>query len=129
MDIKKLSNVESETIDGPVQESKANKKEGIVGEFNNKFITVSEVTFQPGERTNLHYHTYGQVLYITNGPGRVGTEDDEYKVEKGDVVFFEPGEVHWHGTGETAESNFSHLVYVIRDEVGEDTIAIKETNE
>ena len=129
MDIEKLSNADSETIGGPVQESKAHKKEGIVGGFNDKVITVSEVTFHPGERTNLHYHTYGQVLYITSGPGRVGTKDDEHEVEQGDVVFLEPGEVHWHSTGQNAESNFSHLVYVIRDEVGKDTIAIEETKE
>lgn len=129
MDITKLSDVESETIGGPVQESVAHKKEGIIGAFDDKVITVSEVTFKPGERTNMHYHTYGQVLYVTDGTGMVGKEGEEREVEEGDLVFFEPGEVHWHGTGRDADSDFSHLVYVIREEVGKDTIAVEETEE
>lgn len=126
MEIGRPQDAEAETIGGPVQESTAEKRAGVVGDLGDRVVTVSEVTFRPGERTALHYHTYGQVLFVTAGPGYVGTEDEEIRVEAGDVIFFSPGEVHWHGTGPNATESFSHLTYVIRDEVGEDTVAVTD---
>ena len=60
------------------------------------------VTFEPGARTAWHTHPLGQVLIITAGLGRVqrwggGIED----VRPGEVVWFEPGEKHWHGASPT----------------------------
>jgi len=56
------------------------------------------VTFEPGARTNWHTHPLGQVLLVVSGAGRVqrvgGPVED---IRPGDVVWFEPGEVHWHG--------------------------------
>lgn len=126
MEISHLSEGEPEIIGGPVQESKAQKKAGLIRDLGDRVVTVSEVTFEPGERTNMHYHTYGQVLYVTRGPGFVGTEDEEHEVTETDLIFFAPGEHHWHGSGPDADSSFSHLTYVIRNEVGEDTIAVTE---
>ena len=56
------------------------------------------VTFEPGARTAWHTHPLGQTLLILSGLGRVQREggpiDD---VRPGDIVFFAPGEKHWHG--------------------------------
>lgn len=56
------------------------------------------VTFEPGARTAWHTHPLGQTLIVTFGRGLVqrwggGIEE----VHPGDVVWFEPGEKHWHG--------------------------------
>jgi quercetin dioxygenase-like cupin family protein len=58
----------------------------------------ASVTFEPGARTAWHTHPLGQVLIVTFGRGRVqrwGGAVEE--VGPGDVVWFAPGEKHWHG--------------------------------
>lgn len=60
------------------------------------------VTFEPGARTAWHTHPLGQVLIITAGCGRVQRAAGAIEeVRPGDVVWFEPGEKHWHGAGPT----------------------------
>jgi quercetin dioxygenase-like cupin family protein len=69
------------------------------------------VTFEPGARTNWHTHPKGQTLIITAGCGRVqrwGGPIEE--VRSGDVVWFEPGEKHWHGAAPTTA--MSHIAIV-----------------
>jgi quercetin dioxygenase-like cupin family protein len=60
------------------------------------------VTFEPGARTAWHTHPLGQILIVTSGVGRaqrVGGPVEE--IRPGDVVWFEPGEKHWHGASPT----------------------------
>jgi quercetin dioxygenase-like cupin family protein len=60
------------------------------------------VTFEPGARTAWHTHPLGQTLIITFGRGRVQREGGAIEeVRPGDVVWFEPGEKHWHGASAT----------------------------
>lgn len=61
------------------------------------------VRFPPGARTHWHSHPDGQVLYIVEGSGRVGTRDGRMeRVAPGDLVHAPPGEEHWHGAAEDA---------------------------
>ena len=56
------------------------------------------VTFEPGARTAWHTHPLGQTLVVTAGCGRAqrwGGPIEE--IRPGDVVWFPPGEKHWHG--------------------------------
>ena len=56
------------------------------------------VTFEPGARTAWHTHPLGQTLIITSGCGWVQREGGEVEeVRPGDIVWFAPGEKHWHG--------------------------------
>ena len=60
------------------------------------------VTFEPGARTAWHTHPLGQRLIVTFGLGwaqRDGGPIEE--IHPGDVVWFEPGEKHWHGASLT----------------------------
>jgi quercetin dioxygenase-like cupin family protein len=60
------------------------------------------VTFEPGARTAWHTHPLGQTLIITSGCGRVQREGGPVEeVHPGDVVWFPPGEKHWHGATPT----------------------------
>ena len=60
------------------------------------------VTFEPGARTAWHTHPLGQTLIVTAGTGRVQRENGPIQeIRPGDVVWFEPGEKHWHGASPT----------------------------
>ena len=56
------------------------------------------VTFEPGARTAWHTHPLGQTLIVTFGRGWAQRDGGEIQeIRPGDVVWFEPGEKHWHG--------------------------------
>lgn len=62
----------------------------------------NSVTFEPGARTAWHTHPLGQTLIITAGCGRAqrwGGPIEE--IRPGDVIWFSPGEKHWHGATPT----------------------------
>jgi quercetin dioxygenase-like cupin family protein len=65
-------------------------------------VAGASVTFEPGARTAWHTHPLGQTLIITAGFGRArkwGGPIEELR--PGDVVWFAPGEKHWHGASPT----------------------------
>lgn len=59
----------------------------------------AHVTFGPGARTAWHTHPLGQALILTSGCGWAQREGGPVEeIYPGDVVWFSPGEKHWHGT-------------------------------
>ncbi|MGA8107816.1 MAG: cupin domain-containing protein [Acidobacteriaceae bacterium] len=61
-------------------------------------VVCASVAFEPGARTAWHTHPLGQTLLVTAGHGRAqrwGGPVEE--IRPGDVVWFPPGEKHWHG--------------------------------
>jgi len=69
---------------------------------------AASVTFEPGARTAWHTHPLGQTLIVVSGLGRVQREGGPiHEIRPGDVVWFEPGEKHWHGAGPTTA--MSHI--------------------
>jgi quercetin dioxygenase-like cupin family protein len=65
-------------------------------------VVGAQVTFEPGARTAWHKHPLGQTLIVTSGSGRAqrwGGAIEE--IHPGDVVWFAPGEKHWHGAAAT----------------------------
>ena len=66
-------------------------------------VRGASVTFEPGARTAWHTHPLGQTLIVTSGLG--WAQSDSRPVEEihpGDVVWFSPGEKHWHGASPTS---------------------------
>ncbi|EJC79596.1 hypothetical protein Rleg4DRAFT_1192 [Rhizobium leguminosarum bv. trifolii WSM2297] len=62
----------------------------------------ASVTFEPGARTAWHTHPLGQTLIVTSGCGRAQREGGSIEeIRAGDVVWFAPGERHWHGASPT----------------------------
>lgn len=60
------------------------------------------VTFKPGARTAWHTHPLGQTLVVTAGCGWAQREGGPVEtIRPGDVVWFPPGEKHWHGAAAT----------------------------
>jgi len=60
------------------------------------------VTFEPGARTAWHTHPLGQTLIVTFGRGLAQSWGGPVEeIRPGDVVWFAPGEKHWHGAAAT----------------------------
>ncbi len=71
-------------------------------------VLAASVTFEPGARTAWHTHPLGQTLIVTAGRGwaqRWGGPVAE--IASGDVIWFPPGEKHWHGA--TPTSAMTHI--------------------
>lgn len=71
-------------------------------------VVAVTVTFEPGARTAWHTHPLGQTVIVTSGCGwaqRWGGPVEE--IRPGDVVWFPPGEKHWHGA--TATTAMTHI--------------------
>jgi quercetin dioxygenase-like cupin family protein len=58
----------------------------------------ASVTFEPAARTAWHTHPLGQRLIVIAGCGRAQSWGGPIEeIRPGDVVWFPPGEKHWHG--------------------------------
>ena len=71
-------------------------------------VRSASVTFEPGARTAWHTHPLGQTLIVMSGIGRAqrwGGPIEE--IRPGDVVWFAPGEKHWHGASMT--TSMTHI--------------------
>lgn len=71
-------------------------------------VQGARVTFEPGARTAWHTHPLGQTLLVTAGVGWTQREGGPVEeIRPGDVVWFAPGEKHWHGA--TATTGMTHI--------------------
>jgi quercetin dioxygenase-like cupin family protein len=71
-------------------------------------VQVVSVTFEPGSRTTWHTHPLGQTLVVTSGKGLAQSWGGRLQeIRAGDVVWFSPGEKHWHGAG--PETAMTHI--------------------
>lgn len=74
----------------------------LLAKQNAERVQGATVTFEPAARTAWHTHPLGQTLIVLAGVGRcqrLGGPIEE--IRPGDVVWFEPGEKHWHGAAPT----------------------------
>jgi quercetin dioxygenase-like cupin family protein len=71
-------------------------------------LSGGQVTFEPGARTMWHTHPLGQTLIVTSGLGWVQSEGGPIEeIRPGDIVWFPPGEKHWHGA--TSTTAMTHI--------------------
>ncbi|ARP64381.1 cupin [Mesorhizobium sp. WSM1497] len=76
--------------------------------FDAARVQGAQVTFEPGARTAWHTHPLGQTLIVASGRGRTQREGGPVEeIRPGDVVWFAPGEKHWHGAA--PETAMSHI--------------------
>src|SRR5207249_8539422 len=71
----------------------------------------ASVTFEPGARTAWHTHPLGQTLIVTAGCDLAqhwGGPIEEIRL--GDVIWFPPGEKHWHDA--TPTTAMTHIAIV-----------------
>jgi quercetin dioxygenase-like cupin family protein len=83
----------------------------LIGQDIAKEVGLGIVKFAPGARTKFHTHTGEQLLFCLEGKGIVATKTEQINVGPGTVVYFPPGEIHWHGA--TKDSSFAHISIAI----------------
>jgi quercetin dioxygenase-like cupin family protein len=71
-------------------------------------VQCASVTFEPGARTAWHTHPLGQTLVVIAGFGWAQHEGGPVEeIHPGDVIWFAPGEKHWHGA--TPTTGMTHI--------------------
>lgn len=80
-------------------------------------VNIGSVTFEPGGRTNWHYHEGGQILLVTEGKGLYQEKGKSVEsIEKGDVIKCPPGIQHWHGA--TPSESMTHIAIGTNTQIG-----------
>jgi quercetin dioxygenase-like cupin family protein len=105
MQIIKLSDVPAEVSADKIFRGEV-KVQRIMGQSEDELRAIV-VNFSPGSRNIFHTHTFGQILYVTEGKGVIATEHREVTVTPGTLIFIPAGEKHWHGA--TRDSSFAHI--------------------
>ena len=91
-------------------------------------VRAVRVTFAPGARTAWHTHPHGQLLQITAGVGRVQKAGGPVtEVLPGDVIWFEPGERHWHGAA--PQHALVHLAVQRANEAGQTATWLEQVSD
>ncbi|MGH6760264.1 MAG: (R)-mandelonitrile lyase [Phyllobacterium sp.] len=101
MDIKRCGSRPS-TTPSPDYFSGTVRQDAIIDAPEPARIKAVSVTFEPGARTAWHTHPLGQTLIVTSGSGLAQMWGGPVQeIRTGDVVWFPPGEKHWHGASPT----------------------------
>ena len=79
------------------------------------------VAFDAGSRNKFHKHSGDQILIVTEGTGKVATDDEELEVSEGDVVIIPAGENHWHGAPDS--TSMAHITVTVKGSETEQTEA------
>lgn len=80
-------------------------------------INIGSVTFEPGARTNWHYHKGGQILLVINGTGLYQEKGKPVEIiKKGEIVKCPPNIEHWHGA--TSNEAMTHIAIGTNTNIG-----------
>ncbi len=80
-------------------------------------VNIGSVTFEPGARTNWHYHEGGQILLVSEGKGLYQEKGKAVEIiKKGDVVKCPPNIEHWHGA--TPTEAMTHIAIGTNTHIG-----------
>ena len=86
-------------------------RQGILQGDDSSNFNFGIVSFDAGSRNKFHKHSGDQILIITEGTGKVATDNEVVTVSQGDVVLIPGGENHWHGApDDTAMANITVTV-------------------
>ena len=79
------------------------------------------VAFDSGSRNKFHKHSGDQILIITEGTGKVASDNEVLTVSEGDVVLIPAGENHWHGAPD--DTSMAHITVTVKGSQTEQTEA------
>jgi quercetin dioxygenase-like cupin family protein len=104
---------------------------GLVADDTTYNTVIGNVYFEPGARSNWHFHPAGQILIITDGVGYYQEKGQPRRtIKKGDVIKCPPNMLHWHGA--SPESGMQQIYILPKTEKGivewKQPVADKEYN-
>ncbi len=79
------------------------------------------VKFSAGSRNKFHKHSGDQILVVTEGTGKVATDNETLTVSEGDVVLIPAQENHWHGAPDA--TGMAHITITVAGSQTEQTEA------
>ncbi len=106
MKIINIKKVKKQYLEKPLFTGKVTRQSPVTDNEGSD-LSIDYVYFPKGVRNKFHKHSNDQVLIVLKGRGIVANKDKEFKVKKGDVIWTQAGEVHWHGAEHG--SAFSHI--------------------
>ena len=87
-------------------------RQGILDPDDSNNFNFGIVSFDAGSRNKFHIHSGDQILIITEGTGKVATDDETITVTEGDVVVIPAGENHWHGAPD--DTSMAHITITVK---------------
>ena len=96
-------------------------RQAILNPEDSSNFNFAIVAFDAGSRNKFHIHSGDQILVITEGTGKVATDDEVIEVNQGDVVVIPAGENHWHGAPD--DTAMAHITITVKGSQTEQTEA------
>ena len=96
-------------------------RQSILNPDDSSNFNFAIVAFDAGSRNKFHKHSGDQILVVTEGTGKVATDDQELEVSEGDVVVIPAGENHWHGAPDATA--MAHITITVKGSQTEQTEA------
>ena len=106
MKIINIKDVPKDELDLPVFTGRV-IRQSPVKDDDGSDLSIDYIHFPKGVRNKFHTHSNDQVLLVTHGRGTVATEEGEFDVTEGDIIYAPAGEKHWHGAQPDFE--FTHI--------------------
>ncbi len=94
-------------------------RQSILAPEDSKNFNFAIVSFDAGSRTKFHKHSGDQILIITEGDGKVVSDDETLPVTQGDMVLIPAGENHWHGAPDA--TSMAHITITVEGSETETT--------
>jgi quercetin dioxygenase-like cupin family protein len=96
-------------------------RQSILNPDDSNNFNFAIVAFDAGSRNKFHKHSGDQILVITEGTGKVASDDEVIEVSEGDVVVIPAGENHWHGAPDGTA--MAHITITVKGSQTEQTEA------
>ncbi len=96
-------------------------RQSILNPDDSNNFNFAIVAFDAGSRNKFHKHSGDQILVITEGKGKVASDDEVLEVAEGDVVVIPAGENHWHGAPDGTA--MAHITITVKGSQTEQTEA------
>ncbi len=94
-------------------------RQGILQGDDSKNFNFGIVSFDSGSRNKFHKHSGDQILIVTEGTGKVATDNEVVTVSQGDVILIPAGENHWHGAPD--DTSMAHITVTVKGSQTEQT--------
>jgi quercetin dioxygenase-like cupin family protein len=112
MSVKKVFDIPRE----PVTAGKKTHRQILIGADEGPNFAMRRFIIEAGGGMPKHTNTVEHEQYVLNGRATVGIGDEEFRVQKDDVVYIPAGMPHWYRVDSTEPFEFLCIVPNLPDE-------------